>query len=255
MIAPAKELAGAALRGLLDFLLPPVCAGCSADLYSIEPVRERAAAIDRVLCGDCSNTLRFLNNDGCQLCQLPSVSRLCGRCEIESSSLDACTSRVAFEGSAESWIRAFKYPRSGISGLLPGPESIAVALARDLAGMFDCGSPDLVVPVPLHPNRLRTRGFNPAATLARAIAETTGGRLSTNLLRRLRDTPSQTHLGRRQRRSNVRDAFICTIAPAPYIWLVDDVVTTRSTLEEAARCLRRAGAKNIRGVCAARTPP
>ena len=254
MIAPAKALAGAALRGLLEFLLPPSCAGCGAQLTPSEPVRERAAAIDSVLCGDCSASLQFLNNDGCQLCQLPSVGRLCGRCAAEGSSLDACTARVAFEGSAESWIRAFKYPRTGISGLLPGPESIAVALARDVGKMLDCGSPDLVVPVPLHPKRLRARGFNPAATLARAIATATGGRLSTQLLLRLRNTPSQTRLGRRQRRSNVRDAFACTATAAPHIWLVDDVVTTRSTLEEAASCLRRAGAKNIQGLCTARTP-
>jgi ComF family protein len=160
---------------------------------------------------------------------------------------------VAFEGNAEGWIRDFKYPGDGISGLLPGPESIVVALARDISGTLAEDRPDLVLPVPLHPKRLRARGFNPAATLARAIANCAGARLSTDLLIRKRDTPSQTQLGRRQRRANVSDAFACTRASVASIWLVDDVVTTGATLEEAARCLRRAGAKHIQAVCAART--
>ncbi|MCH7867141.1 MAG: ComF family protein [Myxococcales bacterium] len=264
MIARPKELAGSMLRGLLEFLLPPVCAGCGAHLHETDHISdhvferacERAPEIESVLCGPCSRALQFLNREGCLLCQLPTPSRphrLCSRCKGEGSSLDACTARVAFEGRAEGWIRDFKYPRSGIAGLLPGPESIVVALARDVSQMLVHRSPDLVVPVPLHPSRLRARGFNPATTLARAIAKQVGGRLTTDLLIRLRDTPSQTHLGRRQRRSNIRDAFACTAVSAPDIWLVDDVVTTRSTLEEAARCLRRAGAKNIQAICAART--
>jgi competence protein ComFC len=110
-----------------------------------------------------------------------------------------------------------------------------------------------VVPVPLHPSRLRARGFNPATILARAIGRQTKPRLVTDLLVRVRDTPTQTHLGRRQRRKNVRGAFQCTAPPASTIWLVDDVVTTGSTLEEAARCLRRAGAKNVQALCVART--
>lgn len=129
-----------------------------------------------------------------------------------------------------------------------------IALLRDAAQMLDRSRVELVVPVPLHPARLRARGFNPATTLARAICNPANGRLATGLLVRTRDTPTQTQLGRRQRRDNVRGAFRCTAPPAQTILLVDDVVTTGSTLEEAAHCLRRAGAKNITALCVARTP-
>jgi ComF family protein len=247
-------VASRVLQGLLEFLLPRVCAGCRIPL---DPVVPRAREIDGVLCGSCSGALQFLDRDGCRLCQLPirdtTFGGCCRRCADEGSPLDACIAGVAFDGSAETWIRDFKYPRKGIAGLLPGPESVLVALVRDAAGALGRRGAELVVPVPLHPTRLRARGFNPATTLARAVSRSANCRLATDLLIRRRDTPTQTHLGRRQRRNNVRGAFQCAGPSPPTIWLVDDVVTTGSTLEAAARCLRRAGAKNIQGICAART--
>jgi ComF family protein len=109
--------------------------------------------------------------------------------------------------------------------------------------------------VPLHPRRLRARGFNPAAVLARTVAREAGAPFAAGLLVRLRDTPSQTGLDRRARRANVRGAFALRGADRPpeTVWLVDDVVTTGSTLEECARALRRAGARRVVAICAART--
>jgi predicted amidophosphoribosyltransferase len=108
--------------------------------------------------------------------------------------------------------------------------------------------------VPLHPRRLRERGFNPAALIARELARATGAKFVPRALVRLRDTPSQTGLGRVRRRRNVAGAFACRkgVCVPESLWLVDDVVTTRSTLEEGARVLRRDGAKRIAAVCLAR---
>jgi len=116
--------------------------------------------------------------------------------------------------------------------------------------------PASIVPVPLHPRRLRERGFNPAALLARSIAREWRLRFDATLLLRVRDTPSQTGLDRRARRANVRGAFqVRPAAGAPrVIWLVDDVVTTGSTLVECARALRRVGAREVVAICIARTP-
>jgi predicted amidophosphoribosyltransferase len=74
-------------------------------------------------------------------------------------------------------------------------------------------------------------------------------------LQRIRDTPSQTDLDRAQRRRNVQGAFRARSGAPPRIWLVDDVVTTAATLEDAARALREAGASCVVGIVAARTPP
>ena len=131
---------------------------------------------------------------------------------------------------------------------------MALQLAREVAALAPGPPPDLVAPVPLHPQRLRARGFNPAALAAREVARRCGARMDTTVLERLRDTPSQTGLGRRARRANVRGAFACAKTPPRCVWLVDDVVTTGSTLAEAARALRRRGARRLVGVALAATP-
>jgi ComF family protein len=240
---------------MLDLLLPRVCAACRVSIDG-EPLP--ATHVGRVLCLACGAALVLLPSDGCSLCQKRRVfldgDGRCRRCASERSRLASCSARVEFEGNAENWIRAFKYPENGIAGLAPGPRSIVTALAHDAAQLSNAPTPDLIVPIPLHVNRLRARGFNPAAVLARAIAKRSSICVHTDLLLRTRDTPTQTHLGRKARRMNVRESFACADAVPANIWLIDDVVTTGSTLEEAARCLRAAGAKRVHAICVARTP-
>jgi predicted amidophosphoribosyltransferase len=161
---------------------------------------------------------------------------------------------VEFQAPVEGWIRRFKYPRAGLAGLDPGASGRVRALALAAAARAPGPPPGLVVPVPNHPRRLRERGFNPASELAAAIAGRAKLRLGAHRLERVRDTPSQTGQGRAARRRNVRGAFRARGPVPARIWLVDDVVTTGSTLGEAARALRRAGARAIVGICAARTP-
>jgi ComF family protein len=127
-------------------------------------------------------------------------------------------------------------------------------LAREAAARMPGPAPDALVPVPLHPARIRARGFAPAAVLARALARALGAPAAP-ALRRVRDTPSQTGLDRPGRRRNVAGAFApARPLPGATIWLVDDVVTTGATLGEAARVLRAAGAGRVAAVCVARTP-
>jgi len=163
-----------------------------------------------------------------------------------------------FEGAVEDWIHRFKYPRPGLAGLDPAARALARELALRSARRVPrrrAEPPDLVAPVPLHPRRLRERGFNPAALLARAAARALGAPLGFDVLARVRDTPSQTGLARTARLRNLRGAFRAGRVPAgARVWLVDDVVTTGATIAEAAACLRRAGAASVVGVCAARTP-
>lgn len=121
-------------------------------------------------------------------------------------------------------------------------------------GILPDPPPDLVVPVPLHPRRLRERGFNPAALLAQSLSRAWRVARDPVALRRLRDTPSQTLLDRRARKQNVRGAFLSRCKLPAHICLVDDVVTTGATLEAAARALRAGGATRITALCAARTP-
>jgi ComF family protein len=169
--------------------------------------------------------------------------------------LAACVAAVRYAGGAEHWIHRFKYPRGGLRGLDPAPYSVISALLREAAQRVPGVRPDLVVPVPQHPKRLRARGFNPAGLLARALARELRVPFDPVALRRIRNTPSQTGLDRQQRRRNVRGAFrVRRNRRLPErIWLVDDVVTTGSTMAETASALRRSDVTAVIGVCAART--
>ena len=115
------------------------------------------------------------------------------------------------------------------------------ALLAQAASVY-AGRIDRVLPMPLHPARLRERGFNQAALLARPVARALGVPLDTSSLRRVRPTADQAGLRRSHRADNVRGAFVAAPRPqAPRVLLIDDVQTTGATLSEAARVLLTAG--------------
>ena len=192
---------------------------------------------------------------------------LCPRCRLEllrlapgfetaaPTPLESWVAAVSFEDEAAAWLRRFKYPEPGLFGLDPAAEAVVATLIGEAGRRAPGPAPDLIVPVPLHPLRLRQRGFNPAGLLAAALARDRKLPVDPAALTRIRNTPSQTRLARSRRTRNVSGAFRARNRALPgRIWLVDDVVTTGSTLREAARALRRAGAHRIVAVCAARTP-
>lgn len=169
--------------------------------------------------------------------------------------LESWVAAVPFEGEAATWLRRFKYPGPGLFGLDPAAEAVAATLIGEAARRVPGPAPDLIVPVPLHPLRLRQRGFSPAGLLAAALGRARELPVDPAALARFRNTPSQTRLARSERARNVSGAFRARGRSLPErIWLVDDVVTTGSTLREAARTLRGAGAHRVVAVCAARTP-
>lgn len=241
------------LRGLVELLFPARCAACARPLAL--PLEPPAAPIARVLCARCDAALPRLPTDGCRLCQGPlsAAPGRCARCR-RTPALSACLASVEFRGEVEDWIHRFKYPGRGLAALDPMPGLIARALAAEAARSLAAPRPGLVVPVPLHPRRLRARGFHVAGLLAREVARTANAPLAIRALRRVRDTPSQTGLSRRARTRNVAGAFRTPGPVPPVVWLVDDVVTTGATLVEAARTLRRGGARRVFAVCCARTP-
>ena len=214
-------------RGVLQLLFPGACARCGK-------------AVGReALCPRCRRELlRFA----------PGFET------AAPAPLESWVAAVPFEGEAASWLRRFKYPNPGPFGLDPAAEAVATALIREAGRRAAGPAPDLIVPVPLHLLRLRQRGFNPAGLLAAALGRDLELPVDFAALTRIRNTPSQTQLARSQRAQNLSGAFRARKRSLPgRIWLVDDVVTTGSTLREAARALGRAEAHRIVGVCAART--
>jgi ComF family protein len=210
-------------HGLLDLLLPIRCASCGRDV------------LEGALCPRCA----------------PAAADALG---LPPKSLTAWHAAISHEGTGAEWVRRFKYPKRGLTGLDPAAEAVAFSLMARFAARLTGPRPELVVPIPLHPRRLRERGFNPAGLLARCAARAIGVRWDPVLLTRLRDTPSQTGLSRGARRRNVAGAFSARRTPPPRVWLIDDVVTTGSTLDAAARALRAAGAREVVALCLAQRP-
>ena len=199
----------------------------------------------------------FLVPPSCVLCDapgLPGPLDLCAAClgdlpriepcdAYESSAFERICCPWRFEFPVDELVRALKFRGERTYARLFG-----TLLARERGqvahGVEPAPLPDLVVPVPLHPRRLRERGYNQAAELARFAARSLSLPLDLSLLRRTRATKGQTGLNAFERTHNVAAAFVSTrtLRHAPRVALVDDVVTTGSTACAAAAALQAAGA-------------
>jgi ComF family protein len=214
------------LRIFADVLYPPVCNSCNALIPSGDPIA----------CPACLESILPVD-------------------EWDEAYRDALAS-LCDGGAVADFVAAWYFEREGPLRTLMhrlkygGMTRIGEEFGRTLgervreAGL---GESDVVVPLPLHPSRLRERGYNQCEYIARGVSALTGRPVRTDLLRRARFTPSQTSLGTRERRENVRDAFALRrgashVVAGKRILLVDDVVTTGATMRSCAEALRRAGA-------------
>jgi ComF family protein len=205
--------------------------------------RGRASAL---LCDACDADLPRQTSALCPRCALASPSgAVCGRCLARPPAFDATTAALDYRFPADVLVQALKF-RSELS-LAAFFGKLIIQAAREPV--------DLVVPVPLFPRRLKERGFNQAMEIARHVARATGVRLDPHACERVVDTRAQFELPMEERDRNVRGAFRCKGFLGGRIAVVDDVMTTGSTLDEVARALKQAGAERVVNWVAARTPP
>jgi ComF family protein len=236
-----------ALRGALDALasviFAPSCAACGEllDTPTRGPVCERCWAsilpLTPPLCDGCGDPLPSWRTISVPL-------GVCPRCRRTSRHVERARAIGEYDGTLRAIVHALKYE---------GRRSLARPLADLMRrrGRDVIDSADVVVPVPLHRSRLRERGFNQAADLARHL-----GLPVVSALRRVRATPTQTSLPAAQRHRNVRHAFAArhrarTLTSRTVV-LVDDVSTTGATLEACARVLKDAGVGHVFALTAAR---
>ena len=178
-----------------------------------------------------------------RLVETPPYRYLCASCAVDVE-FTPPPAAVRFRGPARDLVRALKYRRARY--VLRDMETIF----RQSAVLLDHVRGAVLVPVPLHPRRQRERGFNQSELLARRLARAAGGGTSVvTVLQRVIDTPPQASLGREGRPANVKNAFALKrspgLNPASRYLIVDDVVTTGSTLESCAHVLRAGGALNV----------
>jgi ComF family protein len=222
---------------VLDFFLPRLCVFCG------EVVGEQAPA---AVCPACDEAIPWVRSPLCPVCGrvFPVLERddhLCGPCRTAPPPFARARAAVLYEeeGPAGQAIKRFKYNRR--LDMLPVMQHwLRQPLCQELVG-----AADLVAPVPLHPQRLKQRGFNQALLLAQAFPEV---HLERELITRVRHTPPQTGLNPKERRDNVKGAFSLTrphLAQGKKVLLIDDVFTTGATVRECTRVLRKAGAHQV----------
>jgi len=264
------------LTAFRDALFPNKCSACGrffhAGSHATKPLDPFSPIVSArlfetimapFLCEDCRPAFFPIESPKCKICGVMFKSRagedhICGECLTANRRFNCIRAAGQYDGTFMTCIHRFKYKRK---------TQLAEPLGRLLFHAFisynELASPDVIMPVPLHPSRLKKRGFNQAALMlaqwpaffrqagypAPKIAD--DGRT----LRRIRKTPAQTGLNRKHRKLNIRRAFTL---PHPNkiqgktILLVDDVCTTGATVDECARILRSGGADCVNVLTLAR---
>lgn len=197
----------------------------------------------------CDTDLSHYRAPACPVCALPTPGgQVCGACLRHPPAFDCTLAAFSYHFPIDRLLHAFKY-----SGNLALIEILAKPLAQLAA---DHPRPDLLLPMPLHPGRLKERGFNQSLEIAKPISRWLDIPLSADACQRTRDTPTQAGLKWKERRRNVRRAFACDLDLAgKKIAVVDDVMTTGATLNEISRILKGRGASEVSAWVVARTLP
>ncbi len=191
------------------------------------------------LCTSCKQQLPTLTRH-CEQCSLPlhHPSKLCGRCLQKSPSFDSTLAAFTYQDRIKQMILNLKYQQQCYQ-------------AHWLADLWwqQCQqriqTVDIILPIPLHARRLRQRGYNQAALLAQQLAKHSGSPCDIHALKKIKFTQPQSELKARQRQHLPANAFSTGNLCGKSIAVVDDVMTTGSTLQAVAHCLKQHGAKTI----------
>jgi len=257
MRAKSKNPSNAAVRhGSKTMILPQIKglqSGAARLFHALAPWREQDCLLcggistSDLLCSACAAELPRLPNPCCPCCALPTPSgEICGRCLKKPPYFDGAHALYRYDFPLDKLIQTFKYAHRLALGAYFG---------RQLSALEPIEA-DLIVPLPLHAERLRERGFNQALELARPVSKAWHVPIDATTCSRTRNTAAQAHLPWRQRAKNMRGAFHCaTDLTGKRVVLVDDVMTTGASLNECARTLKLHGAAHVSVLLVARTLP
>lgn len=234
------------ISALLDVILPPVCHICHSFIPNAEKLH---------ICPGCREKLPQITSPICSICGIPfncaGGDHCCSACLTDPPHYDSARAALLYDGAVRDMIHSFKYNRRRH---LCQPLSL-LAIERMSDFLHECKT-DIIVPVPLHRTRLRQRGFNQAVLLGSKMSRGLGIPMLPDVLARTRKTEPQVELSASERRLNVKDAFSVKkhqMLTGKRIMLLDDVITTGSTMNECAKELKKAGAEIVIALTIART--
>jgi len=228
---------GFVINAVIDFMYPPRCSLCG-----------HYCADEEGICPDCLSQIHYIGRPLCIRCGTPfshefATDHFCGECLTGKRYFSKARAVGLYNGLFRKTLHRFKYQWRHC---LATP--LGTLMAKRMESFFSDGTYQYMVPVPLHPRRLRKRGFNQALVLARILSRAYRIPLDRNNLVRTRWTQSQVGLSERERKDNVRGAFAvlqsARIARRT-ILLLDDIYTSGSTVDECSKVLINAGARKV----------
>jgi len=226
---------------LLNLFLPAYCLNCQKE--------------GKELCDDCFSLIDILNEQYCPFCYPPKIvsdGKTCNNCR-KNKNLSGLFSAASYHNFiVKKIISQFKYPPYYVKNLSKILTSLIIIHFQLLKKSPDF-SQGILIPIPLDKKKLKRRGFNQAEELARELSNSLGLPLFLNVLIKTKETLAQAKISKEERKKNLVGAFsILKTLPGKKIFLIDDVFTTGSTMEECAGVLKKAGAKEVWGVVVAR---
>jgi ComF family protein len=229
------------LKKIESWLLPYVCILC----------KKRTSTI-RDLCNDCEQSLPLLNHS-CLRCADPmanSIAAYCHQCIKQPPPFDATYALYRYEMPIKQLILELKFKQALVNARVLG-ELLANQIQKNWYAQKTL--PDCIVPIPIHANRLKERGFNQALEIARPIAKAIQRPIQRKSIDRIKPTLAQSTLNAVERHLNMQEAFIVDLdLTHQQIAVIDDVITTGETVMAFCKMLKQAGAHSIDVWCCAR---
>jgi len=223
------------LKLILEVFFPSHCISC-----------QNIIRRNSLFCHDCFIKLQFITEPKCKICsypfeiEIPDMSSLCGKCLIKKPSFDKLVTIFSYNHIIRKAITSLKYHDQTFLS-----KKLAILLKEKAKNEID--NCDIIAAIPLHLNRLRKRKFNQASIIAKNLSK---NKFIPDLIWRVKDTTPQVSLRKKQRKSNLKRAFLVnkkyrTFLKNKKILLIDDVITTGATIENCARELKRRDVKEV----------
>jgi ComF family protein len=221
-------------KHLLSLLFKQNCALCAAPTHS-----------ELSVCHACINDLPLATNPSCPQCGLSTQGDICGKCIKQKPHYDATHALFTYAYPVDALLQHYKYHHALY---------LSQTFAQLLSAKMQSNDIDLIIAMPLHPNRIKERGFNQSLEVAKIMATKQQIALDRASCSRIKNTPPQASLPLKNRLKNMKDAFRCNQSlTGKHIALIDDVMTTGASLNELAKTIKKAGAYKVSCYVLART--
>ncbi len=232
------------LHVLTDIIFKQNCLLCEGKIDGLHPN-------NHAVCRACLNDLPWHQNSACPQCGLASDGSICGSCLSNPPDFDATQAVFLYDFPIDAMMVRYKYGNMMHLSHLFGQflrDKTALSLAENQI--------DLIIPMPMHPTRIKERGFNQAHEIAKVITKHCREKLDFQSAERIKLTPPQASLPLKDRVKNIKGAFqVNGNLGGKRIAIVDDVMTTGASLNELAKTLKKAGATHVECWVIARTLP